>query len=379
MKPWQFALVSFALLATTGCRSDPAVPILERELRRKEDEIYRLRATVDELQDCGSCQDAAAGGGKPGASAESDSPSRHHSGSDAGSGIKPPAIEFPSQPSSGVPKSLQNPAPGGSSLPEGLDVPENLRGPSKPLNPPDVRPGLPTAKPPTSRAVPPGSTESEGPTLGTGGGGLTSRSGRMNLASLSASAVPLTPSGDSRQVAGITLSRTLTGSILADDHSGAQGLLVVIEPRDREGRPVDAPAEVNVVVLDPAQKGEAARVARWDFAPAETAALFRRSGSSQAIHLTTAWSDNPPVHSKLHLFVRYVTADGRKLEADQPIEVLLPGDPATRWKTADGADRNDRSTSREAPVARASGSSSTTTAGSEESKSQRPAWSPDRR
>ena len=60
MKPWQFAVVSLALLMTTGCRSDPAVPILERELRRKEDEIYRLRATLEELQDCGSCSDVAA-------------------------------------------------------------------------------------------------------------------------------------------------------------------------------------------------------------------------------------------------------------------------------------------------------------------------------
>ena len=57
MKPWQFAVVSLALLATTGCRSDPAVPILERELRRKEDEIYRLRGQLEEFQDCGTCQE----------------------------------------------------------------------------------------------------------------------------------------------------------------------------------------------------------------------------------------------------------------------------------------------------------------------------------
>ncbi len=205
---------------------------------------------------------------------------------------------------------------------------------------------------------------------------MTSRSGRINLASLSASAQPLTPSGDSRRVAGITLNRTLTGSILADDRSGDQGLLAVIEPRDREGQTVDAPAEVSLVVLDPALKGDAARVARWDFTAAETAAMFRRSGSSQAIHLTTVWPGDPPAHRKLHLFVRYVTADGRKLQADQPIEVVLPGDQTTRW-TADAA--GQRPADREAPAARIPGPSPHTATGSDEPQSQRPVWSPDRR
>ena len=56
MKSWHFAVVALALLATAGCRSDPAIAVLERELRLKEDEIYRLRAAVEDLQDCGACQ-----------------------------------------------------------------------------------------------------------------------------------------------------------------------------------------------------------------------------------------------------------------------------------------------------------------------------------
>jgi hypothetical protein len=380
MKPWQFAVVSLALLATTGCRSDPAVPILERELRRKEDEIYRLRASLDEFQDCGSCQNAAAGTPKPGAAAEPNATPRRQLDSDAGNGNKPPAVEMPGQPSSGIPDALKSPTPSGTSLPGIPDVPENLRGPSKPVSPPDTKPGLPATKLPTSRTTTPAPLDSEGPSLGKGTGGVSSRSGHFNLASLSDSAVPLTPSGDSRQVASIALNRSLTGSIVADDRSGDQGLLVVIEPRDRAGRPVDAPAEVNVVVVDPAlkdPKGQASRVARWDFTAAEAAAMFRRSGSSQAMHLMTAWPGDPPVHNKLHLFVRYVTADGRKLETDQPIEVALPGDPANRWTA--GAVRTERSSGGEAPAARPSDASPSTAARSDELKSQRPVWSPDRR
>ena len=212
------------------------------------------------------------------------------------------------------------------------------------------------------------------------------------MASLSASAVPLTPSGDSRRVAAIALNPTLTGSIVADDRAGDQGLLVVIEPHDRAGQTIDAPADVSVVVVDPAlqgRDGRAAHVARWDFTAAETAAMFRRTGSSQAIHLTTAWPGDPPSHRKLHLFVRYVTADGRNVEADQPIEVILPDDKTARWTPSDAtiraerpADReptSDSEQSHEASAAHIPGPSSYTTTASDDSKPRRPTWSPERR
>ena len=91
--------------------------------------------------------------------------------------------------------------------------------------------------------------------------------------------MPFTPSGDSRRVAAIALNRALTGGISAETGVGDRGLLVVVEPRDRAGRTIDAPAEMSVVLIDPALDGNAARVARWDFSAAETAAMFRRSGS----------------------------------------------------------------------------------------------------
>ena len=115
---------------------------------------------------------------------------------------------------------------------------------------------------------------------------------------------------------------------------------------------------MSVVVLDPAvldERGKAARVARWDFTAAETASLFRRTDSSRAIHLAMAWPADPPKHNKLHLFVRYVTADGRKLEADRPIEVALPGERQAGWtpappsaRAADGGEF--RPPARQAPI-----------------------------
>jgi len=391
MRSWQFAVLALILSIVGGCRSDPAIPILERELRRKEDEIYRLRATVEELQDCGSCSDTTASHPKSTA-AESDSAGpRHRPSSGEGNGGNPPRIEMPSQPASGVPESLKGAAPAGSSIPDIPDVPDALRGPSKPLGPKGTEPAQPSAKPPAGSSLSPGATESDGPSLGKSARRATSPPGRISMASLSASAVPLTPSGDSRRVTALTLNPTLTGSIVADDRASDQGLLVVIEPRDREGQTIDAPADVSVVVVDPAvqgRDGRAARVARWDFTAAETAAMFRRTGSSRAIHLTTAWPGDPPSHRKLHLFVRYVTADGRNVEAEQPIEVILPGDKTARWTRSEAAvhaeppDREPATDSKplpEASAAHSPGPAPYTTTASEDSKPRRPAWSPDRR
>jgi hypothetical protein len=63
MKPWQCLVVGLVTLTTAGCRVDPAIPILERQLRIKEDEIYRLRGTIEDLQDGAVvCDDRRAGG-----------------------------------------------------------------------------------------------------------------------------------------------------------------------------------------------------------------------------------------------------------------------------------------------------------------------------
>jgi hypothetical protein len=183
-------------------------------------------------------------------------------------------------------------------------------------------------------------------------------------------------------VAAIVLDRHLTGGIGMETSEGDTGLLVVVEPRDAAGRMLDAPAEMSVVVLDPALQGNAVRIARWDFTPDETATMFRRTGAAQALHLTMTWPEKPPIHGKLHLFVRYVTLDGRKLEVDQPIEVALPGDKTARWT------RNEHPTEPPPPAmasrpdtsaAIVPAPSAPATSRSDNRKSRRPLWSPNRR
>jgi hypothetical protein len=385
MKPWHFAVVGLALLATAGCRSDPAVAVLERELRLKEDEIYRLRAAVEDLQDSGTCQqqtsaskrdredDAtspAAGGSKPRTRNGSASEPDH---------AAPPRVEVPGQPTSEVPDIIRG---GGKSTPSGVpEVPEHLRGPSPPAKP--AGPGAGKSGEP---ATPDGPSLSGPLRAHVAGPYAAMREGQVDRGS------SIVPAGDSRQVAAIALNRMLTGGINAGDRSGDQGVLAVIEPRDAQGHSVDAPADMNVVVIDPALEGDAARVARWDFSADQIALMFRRTGAGQAIHVEAPWPGDPPVHNKLHLFVRYTTADGRKLESNQPIEIALPGEKPSRWTPAEASARSGGAASEgdppallnaplhrtQAPAARVPGPPPRGSSGSAASKPQRPTWSPER-
>jgi hypothetical protein len=381
MKPWPLVVVGGALLAIAGCRSDPAIPILERQLRLQEDEIYRLRAALDQGQDCDSCSERVVGGPRWAPSDEAEpGRGRRRRGPAAPSGVKPPPVEMPSQSTSEVPDILRSPA---GSSPQGVpEVPENLRGPSQPIRPRENAPGGRSSRPPLDHGMSPSPLEPNGPMLKQGMGATTSRPGHVAMASQLASAVPFTPAEDSRRVAAIVLNRQLTGGIGSEASGADQGLLVVVEPRDRAGRTVDAPAEMSVVAIDPALEGNAARVARWDFTVAETAAMFRRSGSTRAIHLTTAWPADPPAHHKLHLFVRYVTADGRKLQADMPVEVALSGDKTTRWnpseRAADRGQAADAWQRNEAPTARIPGPAPQMAARPDPPGPRRPVWSPER-
>jgi hypothetical protein len=302
MKAWQIAAAGAALLIPAGCQTDPAIPVLERELRCREDEIYRLRATIDDLQ-CeirSNAQPAA-----PKAPADGTNFAPRYKGaegrSEAPEGEAPgeaPNVEMPSQPSSQVPDVLKRPAG------------------ARPLESPVPRPSLDGDAPGPGSEAPAFDRSQQQSSFDTG-------AARSTLRQASA-VVPIRPSGDSGQVASISIDRQMAGGVAAAGGPGVDGLLVVVVPRDGRGRPLAAPADMSVAVFDPAERdaeGMAVLVGRWDFTAAETGSLMRRAGGRLAAHLTMVWPDGPPKHHKLHVFVRYVTADGRKVQTDAPIDV----------------------------------------------------------
>ena len=306
MKSWQLAVLGLALLTIAGCRSDPAIAILERDNYRKDREINQLRWQIEDLQEALNSCPSRAPAAKIRRGARAGSAGRTAIIAES-NGMKPPETEF-GTPTSKPPKSLN---PGGS-LPSDIpDVPENIRNPTR------------------------GSSNDEGPVLEGDPDRFSALPGRVTMASAT-SAIPFRPSGDSRRVASIAIDPAISGGIGSGDGSGDRGLLVAVQPRDARGRAVDAPAEVSVSRIRSVAAGRGCPRGPLGFHPRRDR---RRCSAARSMAARSIWRwagpSRPPQHNKLQLFVRYVTADGRKLEATGPVEIALPGERTARWTPAE--------------------------------------------
>lgn len=112
-------------------------------------------------------------------------------------------------------------------------------------------------------------------------------------------------------------------------------LVVEIQPRNADGKYVELPAEMSLVVLDRNQSPENARVARWDF-DATDVATYVQGESKDGIRFELDWPGARPDSDELFVFARYNTIDGRKLEARAR---LLPPKAEDEDKLASRADR----------------------------------------
>ena len=136
--------------------------------------------------------------------------------------------------------------------------------------------------------------------------------------------------GDQR-VATISLNSRCTGGIDLDGMPGDDGLSVLVEPRNAEGQFVAQPAAVSLVLLDPLERGDRARFARWDFDRSAAQRMMKTQGLDRGLHIRVPWPDVPPTTDRLHLFVRYTTDDHRILESDREVLIRSPELVADRW------------------------------------------------
>jgi hypothetical protein len=299
-------LVVLALTGSWGCRgASQRQELLERELRHQEDRIYQLE---EHLADCKAqldgCQQGSTTIRTPAGATIIDVPR-------ASNELSPPTVQLgaPEQapPFSGPPQ-ISPPNP---NVPEGTWTTPKTSTPAHSndgFKPPVVE--LPTLEPPrTSTEPPPSSPPSMTPPANQG--------------------TDTTPA-DEADIAAITLNGELTGGYNADDRPGDEGVTVFVEPRSSSGRVARSSGKVSVVLMDPAQQGDAARVARWNFTAEEAARHFRRTPTGDGLHLQLRWPNEAPAHSDLSLHVRYITEDGRKLDIEKPIHVDLPSQQASR-------------------------------------------------
>jgi hypothetical protein len=121
-----------------------------------------------------------------------------------------------------------------------------------------------------------------------------------------------------------------TGGVDFDRQPGDEGLTVVLEPRNAGDEYVPQAGAVSIVVVDPSRQDDSARIARWDFTLSATQQKLETAGG-RGIQLEMPWPASPPTANQLKLFVRYETADGRRLQTDRDIYITPPGQVAQRW------------------------------------------------
>jgi hypothetical protein len=252
-----------------------------------------------------------------------------------------------------------------------------------------TRPGRPTESRPPRDGMPPGIPDLSPPSVdpgtpaggGSRDGGEEEDVGPLNLEmgeeADKINAVPPLP--DDLTVTHLYLHPALTGGDNSDDKPGDDGVSVAFEPRNVDKQFVPLPARVSVVLLDPANRS---RVARWDFNADDVALAIQQARSGRGIRLRMPWKGPAPEETRLHMFVRYWTKDGKAIEADREISIQPANHLASRWtprsetrpRSVDVAEKPPV-TDQPASASRPSDDSSTP-AGPVPKQAQRPQWRP---
>ena len=352
MRSQLIAVFCLALPALAGCRTDPAVTMLEQENRQLEDMIYQQRDIIEDyrrqLDGFGS---SGTSSGLPGI--------LDRGASDSAGPIFPGAEKRRDR----TPSSDTDPSTPSFTGPPDIDWGDATQ--AEPGS--TISPGAPSRDPEPAEApafVPKGSLPK----------GATGRSSSTGSGAGSA------------RVASIALSDVFSWRYNIEGPGRHQGLSVVVQPQDPAGRSVRAAAPVSIVVLDPAASGQASRVARWDFTASEVADLYRKSSLTDGINLEMLWPSGSPANARLHLFVRYQTDDGRNVQADKLIDIdaaqqgpawepqSVPKEVPTENRTA-----TEPRPERSAAVPRVPTPAPPRNSGQSALQSHRPSWSPDRR
>ena len=310
------------LLVLAGCKTDLNQQLLERELRMQEDQIYHLQdqllsksARLERTAGENASMRRQLGIGDGGSSA----PGR---GSSAPTFVPPPPL-----PKVSVPGLT---APGGSgAAPSGLRFGPGSSSSPIPTLPPPLTP------PPTSPAVPPGLV----PPKLDGVPPLPSAAIAPPVRRLS---FEESLDGEGR-ISHLVVNPARTECFDADGDGVAEGLALVIEPRDADERLVTAAGDVVVFVNDPAlppgtgfvpavptDPGEGGCIARWDIPEAEAQGHFRRTSRARGLHFLLRWPGPAPQSSTVHVHVVMTTFDGRVHRVDVPVTVHSVGAASAR-------------------------------------------------
>jgi hypothetical protein len=302
-KRCQILLGLIGMLAM-GCQQSPYIhahlEMINAEKRALEDQLYDLEFDYQE-----ACRKLAALQHQGVQSSSSSSPSadnanRNRRGSsssgDSKSEIIPPMVDE------------------GTLVEPRIELPPATDSPGSPRLKPESLPGTP---PPVPPSMDPRSSKKLNGAKATSSAAVAARPESLE---------PADP-----RVTHIFLNPLLTGGRDFDRQPGDDGLVVVVEPRNRDDAFVPLAGPITVVILDPAKTAEEGRIVeRWEINANEAQKSLRNSATMHGIELRLPWSAAPPT-GRLHLHVRYMTVDNRDLRSDRPLFLTLPGQFTQQW------------------------------------------------
>lgn len=299
----------------SGCKTDLNQQLLERELRMQEDQIYhlqdqlrtksaRLERTAGENASLRRQLGIGDGATSPGGRASS-----------APTFVPPPPLPKVSVPG------LQSPGAGSAApgalrfSPGGAGAPAALPPPRPSSGSPGVPPGL---VPPALDGVPPLPSA-----------GLAPPGRRLSFEESLA--------GETR-ISHLVVNPERTECFDGDGDGIAEGLAIVVEPRDADERLVAAAGDLVIFVNDPAappgngfvaavptDPGEGGCIARWDIPEAEAQGHFRRTSRARGLHFLLRWPGPAPRSPTVHVHVVMTTFDGSVHRVDVPVAVRSVG------------------------------------------------------
>ncbi|MDV6032332.1 MAG: hypothetical protein F9B45_20045 [Phycisphaera sp. RhM] len=105
----------------------------------------------------------------------------------------------------------------------------------------------------------------------------------------------------------------LSGGHQFDQDADIDGLFLIVTVVDDKGRSLslenfDVDADLTVVVLDPNNDSEDARIGRWDFNPEQVRDMVRQA-PIDGIHIPIAWQDRVPEGNDVMVHVRMAAAE----------------------------------------------------------------------
>jgi hypothetical protein len=308
-----WVVLPLAALLLVGCRTQPYlnshIESVNAEYRQLEDYVYALEEENGRLQQEIEALKSANETGRPSGGAAprggifrrspaSNSPRRGSAPADSSPDLGSPQIEMPGSPST----TTQRPSLGPGESPSPADTPPSIDAPQLKIE-------VPAPKADELLPVPPAARDVLHPTP----------------------SEPISPRPVNKKVTHLFLNPTQTGCADFDGQPGDDGLRIVLEPRNSDNDFVPEAGPLSIVLLDPEREGEAARIARWDFDQSNSRQLLASSGDKRGIQLEVPWPAAAPSASKLKLFVRYETDDGRKLVADRDIYLNAQAQATSRW------------------------------------------------